>query len=197
MTFAQRFWSFPRERGLINPVSVVVTVFLSACQTPPVPNPEGLPPDALTLKYVLDRGCFAYMLGEKSESEAMRGVGLNHQNPLPGFFQPPPGPSWRGLYAGLSNVVVGPVTCSVNMNGRNFTAYRAAVQSVLRSRFGQVVEQDAQAGFKQYLPGQVSGCHDGISYTFYENRGRTIFSVDLRRRDARSPTGPGSRSCRS
>jgi len=162
---------------------VVISILLSSCMTPPIANPNGLSPDALTLEYVLDRGCFPYILGEKTENEAMRGIGLNQQAPRFQVFLPPGSPTWNGLYPGLSNVVVGRASCSVNMKRSNTAEYRAVTKAVLRRRFGPAVEQDALSGYKAVLPGQVTGCHHGVRYTFYENPRGTIFSVDLNRVD--------------
>ena len=148
--------------------------------TPPIPNPAGLPSDALTLQYVLDQGCFPYMLGEKSETAAMRGLRLNHFGP--GLSLTPPGPPhWLGSYPGLSGVVVGRDSCSVVIHGSNIAAYRTATQMALRRRFGPAVEQDAESGYAPVLPGQITVCRGGLRYTYYQNPGHPLFSVDLSR----------------
>lgn len=160
-------------------VAVSAAVPVAGCQTAPGPNPAGLPEEARTLEYILDRGCLPYVLGAKTEKEAMRGVGLTHHGPSLTFVDPPGPPTWLGLYAGLSNVVVGRDICSIHMKGAgNFAAYRTAAQAVLRRRLGAAVDQDANSGYRQVLPGQITGCHEGVSYTYYATR--RIFSVDLR-----------------
>ena len=160
--------------------------------TPPIPNPDRAAPEALTLEYVLDRGCFAYLLDGKSETAAMRGLRLNHMGP--GLSLTPPGPpSWRGGYAGLSNVVVGRDSCSVNMRGRDSPDYRAATQTVLRRRFGPEISEDGRSGYRAWLPGQVTACRRGLRYTYYENARGTIFSVDINRVDCgRDPLRPNA-----
>jgi hypothetical protein len=159
--------------------ALAATLLAGGCQTAPGPNPAGLPEEARTLEYILDRGCLPYVLGAKTENEAMRGVGLTHHGPPWTFVDPPGPPRWLGVYAGLSNVVVGRDICRIHMKGAgNFAAYRAATQSVLRRRLGAAVDQDANSGSRQVLPGQITGCHEGFSYTYYATR--RIFSVDLR-----------------
>jgi hypothetical protein len=143
----------------------------------PIANPEGLTDDAQTLRYVLDRGCFAYMLGEKSEGEAMRALQLTHHGP--GFSLTPPGPPfWLGSYPGLSNVVVGKDSCSVNMRGRSADTYRTATELVLRRRFGDAPPVSDPA-YAAILPGQRTGCRRDVRYTYYPDR--VGFSVDLNR----------------
>jgi hypothetical protein len=168
---------------LLSAAIVLTFGLVGACAflTPPIPNPAGLPSDALTLQYVLDQGCFPYMLGEKSETAAMHGLRLNHFGPGPSLTPPGP-PHWLGSYPGLSTVVVGRDSCSVVIHGSNIAAYRTATQIVLRRRFGPaVVEQDAQSGYAQVLPGQITGCRGGLRYTYYQDRGRPWFSVDMNR----------------
>jgi hypothetical protein len=162
-------------------LSAGVLAALAGCGTAPIANPDGLSAHALTLEYVLDRGCFAYLLGEKSERAAMRGVGLSHQGPSLALIDPPGPPMWRGPYAGLSNVVAGPRSCSVNMYGGRDPGYRAAAQSVLRRRLGEAVDQDAPSPDAPPLRGKVTGCHGGVGYAYYATP--RIFSVDLRRAD--------------
>jgi hypothetical protein len=169
-------------RGWLAAVGSSAAALAGGCAflTPPIPNPAGLPSDALTLQYVLDRGCFPYLLGEMSETAAMRGLRLTHHGP--GLSLTPPGPPmWLGSYPGLSNVVVGPRSCSVHIHGSHIEVYRAATQTVLRRRFGAAVEDDAHAGYAAALPGQVTACRGGLRYTYYQERGRPWFSVDVNR----------------
>jgi hypothetical protein len=45
---------------------------------------SGPPPptkDALRLETIVARGCLPYLLGQKSEKDALRGVALNHIHP--------------------------------------------------------------------------------------------------------------------
>jgi hypothetical protein len=145
----------------------------------PIANPEGLPDDAQTLRYVLDRGCFAYMLGEKSEADAMHALRLTHHGP--GLNLTPPGPPfWLGSYPGLSNVVAGRDSCSVNMRGRDADAYRTATELVLKRRFGDA-QPLSDPAYPAVLPGQRTGCRRSVRYTYYPDR--VGFSVDLNRVD--------------
>lgn len=164
-------------------IALLVSPALSACAvlSAPIVNPEGLPREAQTLQYVLDQACFRYMLGEASEVEAMRGLRLNHFGPGLSFMPPGP-PHWLGSYPGLANLVVGRDSCSVHIHGRDVAAYRAATQRVLRRRFGPGVERDGGSGYKALVPGQITGCREGLRYSYYpEPRSSSRFSVDLNR----------------
>lgn len=165
----------------LAPVLGVAAAVLGGCAATPLPDQAGLPAEARTLEAVLDRGCFAYMLDGKSEPEAMHGLGLVHHGPALSLFDPPGPPTWTGFRAGLSDVVVGASSCSVNMKARDAAAYRAAVQVVLRRRFGSALDEDRPSAYRQILPGQVTGCQSGVLYTYYATR--RIFSVDLTRSD--------------
>jgi hypothetical protein len=103
-----------------------------AAMMPAIPNPDGLPANALTLQHVLDRGCLPYILGRASEQQAMSSLRLNHiRSIMPSFLGPPP-PMWMGSYPGLSNVLVGPQSCSINMHRGDVESYRRATRAALR-----------------------------------------------------------------
>jgi hypothetical protein len=146
----------------------------------PIPNPDRLPADALALEYLLDGGCFPYLLGETSEQAAMAGLRLHHVGPGPSLTPPGP-PMWLGSYPGRPNVVVGRASCSVHVHGRDTAAYRRAVEHVARRRFGAAVDQDSPSRYKALLPGQISACHQGLHYTYYQEPRGTTFSVEINR----------------
>jgi hypothetical protein len=148
---------------------------------PPIPNPEGLPPEALTLEYILDEGCLPYILGQKTERAAMEGLRLTHHNPPSFGLSLPPPPMWRGSYPGLSNVVVGRTICSLNIRGGNIASYRVAAQRALHHRLGPSVGHEADQGYRSVLPGQITGCQNGVRYSYYQQGDRPFFSVELNR----------------
>ena len=163
------------------PAPVLAALLLGGCAilSAPIANPEGLSAQAQTLRYVLDQGCFAYMLGERPEGDAMRALRLTHHGP--GLSLTPPGPPyWLGSYPGLSNVVVGRDSCSVNMRGRDTVAYRMATELVLKRRLGDA-QPLTDPAYPVALPRQLTGCRHGVRYTFYPDR--VGFSVDLNRVD--------------
>ncbi|WP_297696820.1 hypothetical protein [Phenylobacterium sp.] len=166
-------------------LAAATAALLAGCAalTPPIPNPAGVPPEALTLEYVLDRGCLAYLLGEKTEREAMRGLRLNYIRPM--FSMDPGGsdPYWAGAYPGLANVRVSPGLCDINIHGRDVAAYRAAAERVFQRRLGADPGQDARSGYKAWVTGQATGCRHGLRYTYYPSPGRPFFSVDISRAD--------------
>jgi len=160
---------------------IVACLAAGGCaSTPPIPNPTGLPPDALRLEYVLGRGCLPYVLGHLSEDEAMRGVGLTRIRPIiPGLMPGDNAPFWSGGVA--LRVNVGGGVCNTALHGRNVDAYRAATEAALHRGLGADPATDGRTAYKAILPGQVTGCHQAIRYTFYPEPKWHGFSVELYR----------------
>src|SRR6185312_1089162 len=157
---------------------------LAGCATLPAqaPNPDGLPPGAATLEYLLDQGCFAYLLGRKTEGQAMGDAGLRHHGPLWLPFSPDQfGPFWTGRYPGLASVTVGPGSCSIEMRGGDAADYPAVTRLVLRRRLGAAFDQ-GQPAYKA-VPGLITGCKAGIVYGYNDPHPRPdpLFSIDLLR----------------
>jgi hypothetical protein len=149
-------------------------------QTPPISNPNGLPAEALTLEYLVRDGCLPYALGLKSEDEAMRSVRLNRFKPLLGLEPGDTAPFWQGSYSGRPRVNVGRGVCNTIIHGADVDAYRTATEIALRRGFGGSAD-DGRADYKVRVPGQITGCRNGVHYTFYPTDGRGRFEVDLSR----------------
>jgi hypothetical protein len=135
-------------------------------ELPPIPNPAGLPADALSLQYVLDRGCFPFVLGEKSESSAMKSIGLTKVTSytLVGSNDS----MWIGRFPGVSSVHATSGSCHIHVMGRNTQAYRAVTIDVLRRRVGADPEADGNlARYTAWFPGQVTSCRKGVRYSYY------------------------------
>jgi hypothetical protein len=149
-----------------------LTLLLSAstmagcAEIPTIANPTDLPADALSLQYVLDQGCFPFILGEKSEFAAMRGVGLTRVTAwtLVGSNDR----RWIGRYPGISAVHAAPGSCYIHVIGADAAAYRAAVISVLRRRLDADPEADAKPGrYVAWRPGEITACRRGVRYAYY------------------------------
>jgi len=177
-----------------------LALLLAGCATQraPMSNPNGLPPDALTLEYLVERGCMPYALGQKTVDEAMRGVGLKgFQSPF-GLMPGDTAPHWRGHYAGNPLVNINRGVCNTIIHGPNVDAYRTATETALRRGLGGTAADDGRSAYKAWVPGQITGCREGVRYTFYENS--SGFEVDLTRiadcahdrlREASSAQGSG------
>jgi hypothetical protein len=163
--------------------AIVVSAFAGSCASmrAPLANPTLLPDEALTLQYMLGGGCIPYLLNEKSETAAMQGLRLHLfvYPPLISFPDATPGPVWKGSYPGLGLVAAGRGSCLIVMHGSDVAAFRTAAQMVFRSRFGPAVDRYAQSGYAPVAPGQITGCHDGLRYTYNQERG--AFRVELNR----------------
>jgi hypothetical protein len=159
----------------------VACVAVSGCAlgTPPIANPNGLPADALTLEYVLERGCLPYMLGHMTEQQAMRGVGLNHIQPIVPLLVPGGNaPFWARGNALQVTARVGRDICHVHIKGRNFAAYGEATKAALRRTFGAEAASDGGSGYRAWVPGQITGCRQGVRYTYYQEPKSNGFSVE-------------------
>jgi hypothetical protein len=160
----------PRLPRWLGVAALLGPALFGGCATvrAPIPNPDGLPPEALTLQYMLDRACLPYVQGLAPEDVIMRNAGLLRA----------PGGVWRSsLLYGAPTVGVGRTSCSIQVSGGEIAAYRAAIKTSLDRRLGAAVEPDA-ADFAP-LPDRLSGCRRGIRYNHYEERGR--FHLELSR----------------
>jgi hypothetical protein len=138
--------------------------------------------DALRLETVVARGCLQYLLGQKAEKDAMLGVGLNHIHPLPIGLEPGDNaPFWTSGLPGELRVNVGGEVCNVVLRGRDVAAYRAAAQRAVDLALGPGAANDAPSHYRQWVPGQITGCRRGIRYSYYEDKRRGRFSVELTR----------------
>ena len=169
-------------------VALVTCLLAASCAAAPsLPNPANLPPRALALQQVVERGCLPYLLGEKSEAAAMRSAGLHHvvPPPIPVLSEvlelPKPLPRWE------ANVPFGPGAlasrnyCSTNNPAGAFDANREAVEEALLHKLGPATEDDSRSAYKAVLPGQITGCRGGIHYTFYPRPRGGRFELDLYR----------------
>ena len=152
-----------------------------ALERPPISNPNSLPTEALTLQYLVSRGCLPYALGQKTEEQAMRGIGLNHIRPLLGLEPGDTAPFWTGFYPGGPRINVGRGVCNTIVHGSNVIAYRTAAEIALRQGFGGGPSDDGRTEYTAWLPDQISGCRQGVRYTYYQPPGRSWFQVDLSR----------------
>lgn len=147
---------------------VWTALILSACasESLPVPNSNGLSPEAQSLSYILDQGCLPYVLGQKSEKEAMEGIGLRKQanfNPLVSLP-----PQWTGRYTGVAAVTVEKFACYFHVSGRHQAEYLKITTTVLHERLGADADQDARSTvYTKYVPGEIKGCSRGVQYTYY------------------------------
>lgn len=165
-------------------VVLIAGVAASGCafNTAPIANPNRLPPDAVALEYVLDRGCLPYVLGRMTEQDAMRGVGLNRIQPIvPGLVPGDGAPYWTGGYAGAPRVNLGGGVCNVGVRGRNLAAYRMATEAALHRTLGTETAADGRAGYRTWVPGQITGCGEAVRYTYYPQPNGKGFSVELTR----------------
>ena len=165
-------------------VALVASIVASGCAlgTPPIANPAGLPADALRLEYVLEGGCLPYVLGQLTEADAMHGVGLNHIRPIvPGLVPGDNAPYWAGGFAGALRVNVGRGVCNVVVRGRDFAAYRAATEAALHRTLGADVTAGGRSNYRAWVPGQITGCDQGIRYSYYQLPKGNGFSVELSR----------------
>ena len=142
---------------------------LADCATPaPLRSPGGLSAEAASLGYLIDMGCLPYMLGEKTETQAMGGARLSHNQPLWIPFDPdwPGPPYWSGRYRGLSEIDVGPTFCNIKMKAGDAAEFRSVTRSMLARRFGPGIDQE-QAGYRTWTAGAITGCHAGVWYSYY------------------------------
>lgn len=159
---------------------VALALGLAGCitQSAPISNPAGLPAEALTLEYVVSRACAPYVLGQKSEQEAMRGVQLTRIKPLFGLMPGDTVPFWQGAYPGRPRVNVGGQVCNTIVRGASDDAFRTAAEAAVRRGLGAgSIQEDGRAEYETLVPGQITGCREGVRYTFY--RGWGGFDVDL------------------
>ena len=134
------------------------------------------------LQRAIERGCLPYIFGEKTEGEAMRSAGLNHIRPLPiGLVPGDHDPFWAGGFPISVVAHIGRGSCNVHMKGRAIAAYRAATEAALKRRFGAGMAEDGRAGYEAVVPGQVTGCRDGVRYTYYREPKLSGFTVETYR----------------
>jgi hypothetical protein len=157
---------------ILRAAALLAGALVSGCMTipPPISNPTGLSAEALTLAYVLDRGCLPYLLGEKTEDQAMRPLRLSHVYPLELPFDPSPpsGPHWVGPYPGGPFVGVYGPDCTIIATGGDVADYRTVIQRVLDRRLGPASRSDF-ANFAG-LPGRLTGCRMGLHYAYFQER---------------------------
>jgi hypothetical protein len=162
--------------GLLASTAVLAGGVSSAEPAPPLGK------DALRLESLLAQGCAPYLLGRKSEDDAMRSVSLNHIHPLPiGLMPGDNAPYWTSGLPGKLRVNVGAGVCNIALHGRDVAAYRAAAQRGVDLALGPGGADDGQSEYRQWMPGQVTGCRRDVRYTYYEDERRGVFSVELTR----------------
>ena len=169
-----------RALGLFGVVAAVLAGG-GATAAPVAASPDPAS-DALRLEAVVARGCVPFLLGAKTEAEAMRSVALNHIHPLPiGLMPGDSAPYWtRGLAQRL-RVNVGGQVCNVVLHGRDVAAYRAAAQRAIDLALAVGGPDDGRSQYRQWVPGQVTGCRGDVRYSYYEDEPRGVFSVELTR----------------
>ena len=146
------------------------------------PTPPSLGRDALRLESLVAQGCVPYLLGRKTEVDAMRGVALNHIHPPPlGLMPGDAAPYWTSGLPGKLRVNVGAGVCNIVLHGRDVRAYRAAAQRGIDLALAPGAADDGQSEYRQWVPGQVTGCRRDIRYTYYEDERRGRFSIELTR----------------
>ena len=172
--------SFVRSAAVLLVGAAIIS---SGCgSAEPVSGPPALPKAALRLESIVARGCLPYLLGRKSETDALRGVGLNHIHPLPFGLEPgDDAPFWSSGLPGELRVNVGGPVCNVVMRGRDVAAFRAAAQRAVDLTLAPGSADGAPSSYRQWVPGQITGCRQGIRYTYYEDDRRGRFSVELTR----------------
>jgi hypothetical protein len=144
----------------------------------PAPPPPGK--DALRLESLVAQGCAPYLLGWKTEGEAMRSVALNHIHPLPlGLMPGDNAPYWTSGLPGTLRVNVGGGVCNIVLHGRDAPAYRMAAQRAVDRALGPGAPDDGRSEYRQWVPGQVTGCRRDIRYSYYEDERRGRFWVEL------------------
>lgn len=152
-----------RETG-----GILLALLVSGCAYPPrVANPTGLSPEALSLKYVLDRGCFPYLLGHADAKTAMERAGLWRQYRLADPFSGTKGGFFfSSPYPGLGPVYAENGACTVIARGPDIESYREAVREVLSKRLGANEAEDRASGYKEWLPGQITACRHNFRYSY-------------------------------
>jgi hypothetical protein len=150
-----------------SPLVVMACVLAGGCAsiTPPLPNPAGLPPDALALEYVVEHGCLPYLMGEKLQDPALR-VYFVPPSPIPDPFEVRDPGHWTvGFNLGLK-AVLSQNFCHVSFSGTNFDAYRAATDMAFFNKFGPGIDDDGRSTYKTVLPGQIIGCRGSVRYSY-------------------------------
>ena len=153
-----------REAG-----SLAAALALAGCATTPpdVPNPAGLPPDALSFAYVLNQACIPYMLGNASEAQVTQRVGMRRFK-LYSFPDPPPDiHQYVGRYPGVSALNFDHGSCGVHVIGHRTGDYRRAVERVFARRFGADYATKTVRGPPLVVPGQVQFCIGRVRYEYY------------------------------
>jgi hypothetical protein len=93
-------------------------------------------------------------------------------------------PFWmNNAYPGSPRVNVGGDVCNTVIRSRNVEGDRAAVEQVLRRRFGAAPPDAPASAYKAWVPGEIAACRQGVRYAEYAVPGRPIFEVDLIRVD--------------
>lgn len=148
----------------------------------PNSGPPGMTKAALRLETVVARGCLPYLLGQKSEKDALRGVALNHIHPLPISLDPGGNaPFWMSGFPAELRVNTGKGVCNTVLHGRDAAAYRAAAQRAVDLTLTPDGSDDGRSQYRQWVPGQITGCRQDTRYTYYEDERRGYFSVELTR----------------
>jgi hypothetical protein len=78
-------------------------------------------------------------------------------------------------------VNTGKGVCNTVLHGRDVAAYRAAAQRAIDLTLAPGASDDGRAEYRQWVPGQITGCRQDIRYTYYEDDRRGYFSVELTR----------------
>jgi hypothetical protein len=146
----------------------------------PSAGPPRLAGDAERLEDVVARGCLPYLLGQKAEQDAMRAVRLNHIYPLPIGLDPgETAPYWTSGFAQKLLVRTGKGVCNTVLRGRDVAAYRDAAQRAVDLTLTPGGSDDGRSQYRQWVPGQITGCRGDIRYSYYEDERRGYFSVEL------------------
>lgn len=165
--------------------SLVALICIAGCATPgyvvPVPNPEGLPPAALNLRFLLRQGCLPLVRGQKTEAEAMHSVGLILRKGRFSFPDPSPPPSWVGNYLGITLVDAGPANCVIVLKDVNLADVQRVVDAVVGAGPEQTHISDK---YKPAIPELYEGCVHNVAWSYNAERLSRLsprsFEVSLR-----------------
>jgi len=147
--------------------SLVALTCIASCATSryvvPAPNPDGLPPAALNLRFILRQGCLPLVRGQKTETEAMRGVGLILRDGAFSFPGPNAPPSWVGNYLGINYVDAGRSQCAIVLTDVNLADVRRVVDVVVGATPEQTHVSDK---YKPTIPEIYEGCVHNVAYSY-------------------------------
>jgi hypothetical protein len=161
--------------------ALLIGALSGACVLPPPtpPQPSALSSQALSLERVIEGGCLPYILGEKTEDQAMTSLHLTRRVPLHIPLDPPSPPYWTGVGAGLASVTVTSNNCAISMHGGPMADYRVSVNRALTRKLGPATLPDFSDVSE--IPNRRVGCRGPLRYWYLEDESRSSFQFSLSR----------------